>query len=132
MRTLIAGIVAILFAYLFARYDASAIQGEIEHSSKFWAFALLFLVIWRLMCSKRPRPHFMEVRACMITFLTVYWITFDLCLNLLRGLPWHYVGTSSWIDKFGDWTFVLKILLVFFSFCFIHHYYTRVKRKKYV
>jgi hypothetical protein len=29
----------------------------------------------------------------------LFWLIFDLLLNLFRGLPWNYVGNTSFIDR---------------------------------
>ena len=43
-----------------------------------------------------------------------YWITFDLFLNWMRGLPWDYIGKTSEIDKASNkQVFYVKVSLYF-------------------
>jgi len=34
-----------------------------------------------------------------IAFHLAFWFPFDLILNLMRGLAWNYIGSTSWLDK---------------------------------
>ena len=44
---------------------------------------------------------------------TVYWVTFDLSLNIMRGLSPLYVGKTAFIDTFlGNWQFLIKGILL--------------------
>ena len=35
----------------------------------------------------------------MFVYLSAWWFLFDLTLNILRGLKWNYIGSTSYIDK---------------------------------
>ncbi len=60
----------------------------------------------------------------LFVFITIYWVVFDLTLNLFRGLPWHYVGGISWVDrKLRHWSFLIKIPMIFFSSLISMYYF---------
>ena len=54
----------------------------------------------------------------------VFWIVFEIVLNRLRGLDWHYVGKTAWQDmmvrkifpnRTGYWFFGVKIIALIIS-----------------
>ena len=54
----------------------------------------------------------------------VFWIVFEIVLNRLRGLDWHYVGKTAWQDRMvrkifpirtGHWFFGVKIIALIIS-----------------
>lgn len=48
--------------------------------------------------------------------LTIYWIVFDITLNIFRGLPLLYVGKTSYIDKkLGKYIYIFKVLFIIIS-----------------
>ena len=57
----------------------------------------------------------------------VFWIAFDLSINLGRGKPWLYIG-SSWIDNLFKWLFkadaevlmaIVKVIFLIISIVFM-------------
>lgn len=59
----------------------------------------------------------------LFIFSLLYWIVFDLSLNLFRGLKWYYVGTTAWLDKhLKHWQFLIKASLLFFAGLILMYY----------
>ena len=48
--------------------------------------------------------------------LTIYWIVFDLALNLLRGKDFLYIGKTAWLDKtLGKYIYLIKFIFIIIS-----------------
>lgn len=95
-------LVSFLLAIILALIDSILINkhkpvGKPYHIIKFWTLVLAVAVIY-FTTSVFYNP--LEVFAMM----ACYWITFDLFLNIFRGLPWDYVPKSSsnpdsWLER---------------------------------
>lgn len=48
----------------------------------------------------------------LVLFLVIRWCFFDMMLNAFRGLPVFYVGKTAFLDKLGNFQFVLKLLFL--------------------
>lgn len=102
-------ILAVLLAIADAVIDANKIkQGkEIDHLPEAIYRGFLLLII--------SLPNLL-----VFPFLcAVFWIVFEIVLNKLRGLSWHYVGKTAWQDVMirkifpkntGYWFFGVKVI----------------------
>jgi hypothetical protein len=76
---------------------------------------MCLLIISTLRLPQCGRLYDPEDTACLCSFvatesyrgcccdpisLCIYWLVFDIALNLMTGKKWHYIGTTAKIDKF--------------------------------
>jgi len=100
-------ILTIVFTLLSAYYDAEELKAGRyfkDHTPR-----ALFRVLVLFIISILFNTH-------VLILLSVFYLIFDTSLNLMRGVPWNYVGTVSVIDstwqKIGGWKtqYIFKIL----------------------
>jgi hypothetical protein len=61
-------------------------------------------------------PYGWQTVGVFILFSVLGWIVFDAAYKIFRGLPWNYLGTTAWSDRwFGKfWIQILvKAVLLF-------------------
>jgi hypothetical protein len=102
--------VILLLALLLAAYNGQFLSGASRswHATGFIMRALLLVFIW---------PDV----TMMLVYTWLAWIAYDAIINLYRRLPWHYTGTTSWIETHipTAWLWFLKIALTFTTVAFI-------------
>ena len=114
---ILATIFTILFALLYAKWDADVInsgtwiKGE-GHSKR---FVLRFIII-TLMTGAVLHGQPWESKLFMTIFQgTVFWIVFDHTLNILRKKPFWYVGRTAYLDRlFGEQIHLFKLIMLLF------------------
>lgn len=100
-------ILTIVFTLLSAYYDAEELKAGRyfkDHTPR-----ALFRVLVLFIISVLFNTH-------VLILISVFYLIFDISLNLMRELPWNYVGTVSVTDstwqKIGGWIpqYIFKIL----------------------
>ena len=100
-------ILTILFTLLSAYYDAEELKAGRyfkDHTPR-----ALFRVLVLFIISVLFNTH-------VLILISVFYLIFDISLNLMRGLSWNYIGTVSISDiifnKLGGWIpqYIFKIL----------------------
>ena len=111
-----------IFAWVYATNDAALIKHKIP-INHFRGFGIRFLVILGF--------SFVSLRGFGwdIVWLTLFqgalfWILFDIFLNLKRDRDWNYVSTwagTSWLDKIfkGHWVPWMAVKLVLLIWAYI-------------
>ena len=100
-------ILTIIFTLLSAYYDAQELKAD--RYFKDHAPRALFRVLILFIISVLFNTH-------VLILLSVFYLIFDVSLNLMRGLPWNYIGSVSISDiifnKLGGWIpqYIFKIL----------------------
>ena len=100
-------ILTIIFTLLSAYYDAQELKAD--RYFKDHAPRALFRVLILFIISVLFNTH-------VLILLSVFYLIFDVSLNLMRGLPWNYIGSVSISDiifnKLGGWIpqYISKIL----------------------
>ena len=83
-------ILTILFTLLSAYYDAVELKtGRYfkDHTPR-----ALFRVLVLFIISVLFNTH-------ILILLSVFYLIFDISLNLMRGLPWNFIGNTAWADR---------------------------------
>lgn len=102
-------ILTILFTLLSAYYDANKLnQGKYfkDHTAR-----AIFRVVVLFIISVLTNTH-------VLILLSVFYLLFDVSLNLMWGKKWNRVGNTAFSDKLfqkiGGWIpqYITKILLV--------------------
>jgi len=109
-------ILTILFTLLSAYYDAEELKAGRyfkDHTPR-----ALFRVLVLFIISVLFNTH-------VLILLSVFYLIFDTSLNLMRGLPWNYIGTTAITDKIfnklGGWIpqYIFKILFTITTITFL-------------
>lgn len=82
-------ILTLIFTLLSAYYDAVELNAGRyfkDHTPR-----ALFRVLVLFIISVLFNTH-------VLILLSVFYLIFDTALNLMRGLPWNYIGSTSKID----------------------------------
>ena len=101
----------LFYALISAYFNYEIITNQDWHGSQ--AFLRIFAFIGVLLI--HVDLSFWNVLLLLFQSLTIYWIAFDLLLNLFRfgfrGLL--YVGNSSFIDiTLGKWIYLIKFIFL--------------------
>jgi len=113
----------VLYAVLNAKFNQLVIDKKDWHLTQWLKVALVASVVTCFILKPRI-DSINEFIKLIFVFANIYWIVFDLSLNLFRGLKWYYVGKTSWIDKhLTGWTFYIKLFMVFFSVLILMYYF---------
>lgn len=109
-------ILTILFTLLSAHYDAQELKAGRyfkDHTPR-----ALFRVLVLFIISVLFNTH-------ILILLSVFYLIFDISLNLMRGLPWNYIGTTAILDKIfnklGGWIpqYIFKILFTIITIIYL-------------
>lgn len=87
---MISYILTIIFTLLSAYYDAQELKAG--RYFKNHAPRALFRVLVLFIISVLFNTH-------VLILLSVFYLIFDISLNLMRGLSWNYIGTVAFSDK---------------------------------
>lgn len=92
--------IASIGASVEAWFDYKKILKEkkILHSLSFIGRVVIYFFIIHLIGNSNKIDIFDKLFKLWIVG-AYYWILFDIILNKLRGLPWDYIGKTSWIDR---------------------------------
>ena len=110
-------ILTIIFTLLSAYYDAQELKAGRyfkDHTPR-----ALFRVLILFIISVLFNTH-------VLILLSVFYLIFDISLNLMRGLQWNYVGNTSVLDRFKrrfkKYTTVADIVskIVLLIFCIMY------------
>ena len=102
-------ILTIIFTLLSAYYDAVELKAGRyfkDHTPR-----ALFRVLVLFIISVLFNTH-------VLILLSVFYLIFDMSLNVMRGLKWNYIGTTAITDKIfnklGGWIpqYIFKILFI--------------------
>jgi hypothetical protein len=83
-----------LFVHLNSDYNKIQIGEPINHF-KSASIRVVVYTIYFLIATQSITETVLQV----VFYLLLYWLYFDLCLNLKRGLSPNYVGTKSKMDN---------------------------------
>jgi len=112
----------ITYAILNGKFNQLVIDKKDWH---FWQWLKVALVgIWiTLFLLSNKVDDLSEYFKLLFVFINIYWIVFDISVNLFRGLKWHYVGKTAWLDRnIGGWQFYIKIAMLFFTGLILMYY----------
>ena len=110
------------YAIINAKVNQLVIDKKDWHQAQWFKVALLGNAITAGSVWKFDTPS--EYFNLLLVFITIYWIVFDLALNLFRGKKWYYVGVISKIDKYlTGWSFYIKLILLFFTILITMYYF---------
>lgn len=106
----------ILLAFeLFRNGYAIRIKNQEPNHPRGWALRILSVIfIGLIKFDASPMPMIIYGLGCGLAF----WFPFDVCLNLMRGKAWNYLGLKAVMDRFnlpGDLEWVIKFLLMVFG-----------------
>jgi len=111
-------ILTIIFTLLSAYYDAKQLKSGgyfNDHTPR-----ALFRVLVLFIISVFTSTH-------ILILLSVFYLIFDTSLNLMRGLPWNYIGDTAihdiiWSRYLGGWIpqYITKITLVILTITFLN------------
>ena len=112
----------LLYAVINAKFNQLVIDKKNWHTIQWLKVVLVASSITYFMFIDKV-DTLSEFWKLLWVFSNIYWIVFDLSLNLFRGLKWHYVGKTSWLDKtFTGWTFYMKLAMLFFTVLILIYY----------
>ena len=109
-------ILTIIFTLLSAYYDAQELKAG--RYFKDHAPRALFRVLILFIISVLFNTH-------VLILLSVFYLIFDISLNLMRGLPWNFNGSTAFTDrlwaKIGGWKtqYIFKIILTITTITFL-------------
>ena len=110
------------YAIINAKVNQLVIDKKDWHQAQWIKVALLGSAITLGSVYKFDTPS--EYFKLLFVFITLYWIVFDLSLNLFRRLKWYYVGTTSKVDKYlTGWSFYFKAIMLFFTILITMYYF---------
>lgn len=106
-------IYTMLYSIVSAWFNYQIIDGQDWHVAQAVLRVMEFVGI--LYLSKTLKFEWLDLPYILVYMLSIYWITFDLSLNIMRGLHPLYIGETSWIDlNIGGLTHWIKGLLLFY------------------
>lgn len=107
----------IVFTLANAYYHAYLIEEKsISPNHTTWALIRLTFFALNAFIYSTEWDHLL---ALILLQSAIFWLLFDYTLNVMRGLPWDYVGKTAWIDRLfeGKTSLMIpvKIILLFLS-----------------
>ena len=95
---------------------------SIEHDTIKWHYSGFMLVAF-VVCLSILFIMPLHLHTCAVLLLigSLYWIAFDIVLNLLRGLKWYHIGNSKSELFFGRWIFLVKFVVLIISLFLCQH-----------
>ena len=84
----------LLFDVLFDWYGITQLNRKVKHTLETFGAAALYigLVAWAIL---KEGVGYADAAAFCIVFIPVRWLWHDLLLNIVRGLPFDYLGSEQ-------------------------------------
>jgi len=102
-------IIILSHSILSAWFNYQIIEDKKWHTLQALSLAPLFFFVFI------ERESLTDYFYIIGTALIIRWIVFDISLNVMRKLPFHYVGNTAFLDRiFGGFQNYIKLILLFF------------------